>query len=349
MATMDIFNADAFRVVELTAAIDKVPRQPNLITSMNIFTPRPVRTEKVEVEERDGTLSLIQTSKRGAPLEERKTEKRNVRDFRTSRIAKGDTVQASEIADWRAFGTDSELVVVADEVMRRLAGETGLMREAELTHENMGLGAVQGIVLDADGSVIYNWYDAFGVTQPAEIDFDLDNASPAAGALLKKCDQVVTAMRNAAKGAWGQRTRVIGLCGTNFWRDLITHPEILKLWELATLYGDQTGLRALLGAAIGTPIEYGDITFMRYWGTEDDSTVAVPTDKVKFFPMDAPGAFQVAYSPLETMGFVNTPGKDMYAMIVRDLQRDMWIRPEIYSYPLFMCTRPLMLQRGKRT
>ena len=185
MATMDIFNADAFSAVELTAAIEKVPHRPQLLGSLELFAPRPVRTETVAVEERSGTLALIQTSQRGAPLDERATEKRNIRDFRTLRIAKGDTVTASEIQNIRSFGTESELMQVMDEVMRRLAGPTGLMSEVELTHENMRLGAVQGIVTDADGSTIIDWYSAFGVTQPSEIDFDLDNATPASGAVRK--------------------------------------------------------------------------------------------------------------------------------------------------------------------
>ena len=349
MPTMDIFNADPFSAFELTSAIEKIPHKPQLLGSLNLFTPRPVRTETVAIEEREGTLALIQTSQRGAALDERAGEKRKIRDFRTVRIAKGDTILASEIQNIRAFGRESELMQVMDEEMRRLAGPAGLISEVEMTWENMRLGAVQGIVTDADGSTIVDWYSAMDVSQAAEIDFDLDNSSPATGALLTKCDQVVTQMRRAAKGAWTAGTRCVALCGTSFWRDLIAHTEVQKLRELQTLYGDQTGLAALLGVSANGLLEYGGITFMRYWGTDDDSTVAIGVDKAKFFPINAPGAFEAAYSPLESMGFVNTPGVPLYSMIVRDLQRDMWVRPEVYSYPLFICTRPAMLQRAKRT
>jgi hypothetical protein len=43
--------------------------------------------------------------------------------------------------------------------------------------ENMRLGAVQGLLADADGTTIYNWATEFGQTIPAEVDFDLDAAS----------------------------------------------------------------------------------------------------------------------------------------------------------------------------
>ena len=346
MATMDIFGSNAFSAVSLTSAINKIDTKPQLLGRMGLFTPRPVRTDKVAVEQRAQTLSVIQTSNRGAPLGEGSSIKRSIRDFRTSRIAKGDTITADEVQNIRAFGSETELQQMISEVLDR---QMRIYDDIELTWENMRLGAVQGILLDADSSTIYNWFTEFDVSQAAEIDFDLDNATPASGALMKKCDQVVTQMRQAAKGAFIGGTRVIGLCGTNFWRDLIAHAEIHKLWELTTLYGDQSGLSALLSLPGNDVIQYGGITFMRYWGTDDDSTVAIGTDKCKFFPMGARGAFEVAWAPMESFQFVNTPGQPLYSIIVRDKDRDMWARPEVYSYPLHICTRPAMLQRAKRT
>jgi Phage major capsid protein E len=46
--------------------------------------------------------------------------------------------------------------------------------------EHLRVGAIKGKILDADGSaVIYDLFTEFGVSQHTEIDFDLDNASPA--------------------------------------------------------------------------------------------------------------------------------------------------------------------------
>jgi hypothetical protein len=343
---MDIFASDAFSTVSLTTAVNKVDYKPQLLSAMGLFTPRPVRTEKVAVEMRDQTLSLVQTSARGAPLDPQNAIKRTVRDFRTVRIAKGDTLMADEVQGIRAFGSETELQQVVQEVAERQAR---LIDDIELTKENMLLGAVQGVLADADASTIYNWFTELGVAQAAEIDFDLDNASPASGALMKKCDQVVTQMRQAAKGAFIGGTRVIGLCGTAFWRDLIGHTEIHKLWELTTLYGDQTGLAALLGLPANGVVEYGGVTFIRYWGTDDDSTVAISTNECKFFPMGARDAFEIAYAPMESFTYVNTPGLPLYSMLVPDRDRNMSVGIEVYSYPLPICTRPGMLQRAKRT
>ena len=155
-----------------------------------------MRTETIAIEKREGALALIQTSERGQPLGQQAGVKRDIRDFRTSRIAKGDTLYAAEIQNMRAFGSDSELQTVQAEIAGRLAR---LKADVELTWENMRLGAVQGIVLDADGSTLRNWYGEWGINQAAEIDFALTTDTTD---VRKTCMTVTRAMMKAAKGAW---------------------------------------------------------------------------------------------------------------------------------------------------
>lgn len=346
MATLDIFKSDAFSLVELTDALNKQDFQPSLLRSMNIFTVRRPRTETVAIEEKDGVLNLIQTSERGAPLEQRTTEKRKIRDFRAPRIAKSDTITASELANIRAFGSESELMQVQEEVAMRLNGPAGIMREVEMTWENMMLGAVQGIVTDADSSTLFNWFTEFDVTQDAEIDFDLDNASPASGAVRKVCNQVVRQTMKAAKGAWVPgRTMIAGLCGDTFWDQLTGHSEVRATYLQTQQAAD---LREQVGMAYET-FRYGGIEFMNYRGTDDGTTVAVGDLKCKFFPVNAPGAFIAAYTPGEFFDTINRPGQDVYALTIPDEKRNAFVDIEVYSYPLFICTRPKMLQRAKNT
>jgi hypothetical protein len=346
MAMIDIFNNDAFKMVSMLQAIREVDYLPQQLGAMGIFTPNPVRTETVAIEKQGNTLALIKTSERGAPLDQGGKGERNIRDFRTVRIAKGDTITASELANIRAFGTESELMQVQDEVARRMVGPGGLSSQVELTLENMRLGAIQGIVTDADGSVIRNWFTEFGVSQPSEIDFDLDNANPASGALVKVCDQVVDSMRRAGKGVFTPGTVVLGLCGTAFWRDLIAHTEVRSIYQFMLQGGFRDGLEGLLGRS--PRVEYGGIVFVKYWGTDDGSTVAINTDKCKFLPVNAPGAFLEVFSPGEQFEHIGQLGERLYPLIVPDRDRNMWSKIELYSYPLHVCTRPLMLQRAKR-
>ena len=346
MATMDIFNSDAFSMVSLTEALNEQAFQPSFLRNPGIFTPKRVRTETVAIESKAGVLSLIPTSPRGAAPESSSAGKRTLRDFRTVRIAKSDRITASELANIRAFGSETELMQVQAEVADRLNGPAGLMRDIELTWENMMLGAIQGQVVDADGSVIEDYFDAFGVTQDAEIDFDLDNASPASGAVRKKCNQVVRQMMKAAAGAWVPgRTMVEAVVGDAFWDDLVAHPEVRE-----TYLGTQQAadLRNDVGMAYEQFV-YGGIRWINYRGTDDGSTVAVGTDKAKFYPVNAPGAFLMAYSPGEFFDTINLPGQDVYSLVIPDQKRNASVDVEVYSYPLPIATRPKMLQRAKRT
>jgi hypothetical protein len=343
MTTMDIFNQDAFTMVSLTGAISRTPYQPQRLGQMNLFMPMPVRTVTVAVEAVDGKLSVIQTSQRGAPLAQRTTEKRTIRDFRTARIAKGDRIMADEIQGIRAFGSETEVMQVQAEVARRLDGPVGIRRDVELTWENMRLGAIQGVVLDADGSTIYDWFAEWGISAPAEIDFDLDNASPASGALRKKCTQVIRAVQRGAKGAFTQGSRVHAMVGDNFWDDLVAHPEVR-----ATLLATPAAMK-LSEDVTWQLLDFGGIVWENYRGTDDASTVAIGTDKAKFFPENAPGVFGHVMSPAETFDYVNTPGLAEYAMIVPDRDRNSFVDVEVYSYPLFICMRPETLQSARRT
>jgi hypothetical protein len=352
MASMDIFRSKAFSLIEMTDAINRVPYKPMAISRLNLFTVRRVRTQFVAIEEKAGRLSVIQTSPRGEPINrDRNATKRDLRNFNTARLADAATINAAEIEGIRAFGTESEFVQVQKEVADRLAGPDGLVGNFELTWERQRLGAIQGIVLDADGTELYNWFDEWGITQATEIDFDLDAAAPASGALRKKCNQVIRQAKVASQGAWVEgSTSLVALCGDNFFDDLTTHKEVRE-----------TYLNQIAAAELRTmaqPYEsftFGGITWVNYRGTDDGTTVGVNTDKVVFFPVGAPGAFIAAFSPGEFFGTVNQPGRDLYSRIVIDpdaggnMDQAAWVKAELYSYPLFICTVPGMLQRGRRT
>lgn len=336
MAHMDIFNDRAFNMVDMTAAINKRPHLPTFLRSQNLFTPKPVRTASVSIERQNGKLSVIQTSERGAPPKVADADKRDIRDFRTVRLAKGDKLLAAEVDGIRAFGSSTELQQVIEEVARR---QTNLLRDLELTLERMRLGAVQGIVLDADNTVIRNWYDEWGITQPAEIDFELDVETTD---VRKKCTAVVRAMARASEGSWVDGvTQVHCLAGDDFYDALTNHANVRQT------YLNWTAAAELREGNAFESFRYGGITFHNYRGTDDNSTVAVSPTLAKFYPVNATDVFQVAQSPAETFDFVNTPGQEFYTWIVRDNDRNAWVQPEIFSYPLHICTRPLMLQRAK--
>lgn len=342
MASLDIFHQDAFNTVTLTAAIDKFPYQPLALGELGIFDDDPIRTTALVVEQRQGRLVVIPLSERGEAGSQRVTEKRAARYFDVPRLRHADTIFANELQNIRAFGTESELMQVQDEVARRLAGPTGLTKNLEYTWEFQRLAAVQGLVTDYDGSIRYDWFQEFGIAQPAEIGFNL--AAQAPNTLRPLCNQLTRAMARKAQGAFTPNTKVFALAGDAFYDDFVNHVDVIRTF---VNWSDAQEIRGGTAGGAFQSFEFAGIKWLNYRGSDDNTTIKIPDDKVKFFPVGAPGIFRRALAPGESFEWVNTPGKQMYVVPIFDRDRNEWWSVEVSSYPLHICTRPEVLFSGR--
>lgn len=336
MLTMDVFTQDAFSAIEMTMAVDRAGYVPTTLQTIpGLVVPVSVSTPHVAIEARGNAPALIKTSSRGAPPSQKGGEKRDVRDFRTVRWDRSSRITAEELQGIRAFGSTTELKSLQTEVARRTMR---IKQDFALTKEFWLLSLVQGYTYDADGSLIYDWAAQFGQTRQAEVGFDLTAASPASGAVRQKCANVRRTITRALQGLGGSGIDIVALCGDNFYDKLTSHPEVVQTF---TNWSAAADLRNDLGNA-WRAFRYGDINFVNYRGTDDNTTVAIGTDAAKIFPTNA-GIFQWVNAPAEKFEFINTPGLDLYAWVVPDRDRDMWVDIEYYSYPLGVCVQPSAL------
>jgi hypothetical protein len=337
MATMDIFEGDAFSVVELTRALENIPYKPATLSGSDLFAERGVRTRTVVIESRDGTLSLIPFSERGSGYDQQSPENRQVRAFVCRQFKKQDVLWASEIQGIREFGSESVTSQAQAEVARRMRR---LRSDAEATFEYHLLNAIQGVVKDPrDGSEVINFSNEFGITPAAEIDFDLDNQSPASGVLRKKCQALIESVEESLGGLAVGPVQLRAECGSAFFADLVAHKEIRETYL-------NTAAASELRGRVVDEVMFGGITFRRYGG---NSTIGVPTDKAFFYPQGIEGLFEIYFAPADTFETVNTLGLPLYARMIPDRERDEWVRLEIESNPLPICTRPQVLRSAKRT
>lgn len=347
METLDIFKQDAFSAMTLTMGVQRNPFNPVGLGAMNIFEPDPIRTTAAAIEERTGVLTLIPLSARGAEGTQRTTEKRKMRYFEVPRLMHDDTIYASELQNIREFqegqATVTVLMQMQAEVARRTNGPTGLLASVEYTKEYMRLAALQGKMVDPkDGSVVYNWFDEFQITQASEVGFNL--AAAVANSIRPICNGIIRTMARKSQGAFTPTTKVVGLCGDTFYDSFVNHPDVIRTF---LNFQDARDIRdGNQGAAFGA-FEFGGITWINYRGSDDNASLKIPDAQVKFFPMGAPGIFREVNAPGETFEWVNTPGKPVYILPIMDIQRRMWWKMEAYAYPLFMCTRPEVLQSGR--
>lgn len=343
MLTMDVFKSDAFNLISMTNAIADIKTVPSFLDSLGIFTPNPITTEGFEIEMLgDGTLGLVATSERGTPRQTIGRDRRTMRNFSTVRLREYDTLRASEIQGVRAFGSQTEVEAAQTVVAVR---QNKLLRRLQLTKEYHRLGAINGIVLDSDGSTtIRNFYTEFGITPPTEIGFNWSARTDVSGYLRQS---VIRPMIQALGGRWVPGARIIALCGDTFYDALIANAEVRASylnWEAAKqLRGNSDGI----GQAYGN-FTFGDIEWINYRGTDDNSTVAIGTTKCRFLPVGIPDVFQSVYSPGESFEVVNTMGQEFYSKIVADPSGyNEFVEVDLASYRLDMCLAPQALLQGR--
>jgi hypothetical protein len=338
---LDVFNQDAFSVVSLTDAINKPKFVPGRLGQLGIFQETPVATTSVSIEERDGLLVLVSPTPRGGPGVTLDKAKRTARVLKVPHFEINDGVMAEEVQNVRPFGQESGLETVQTVVAGRLLSHRS---SHEATLEYARVGAVIGVVTYADSSTL-NLFTEFGVSQDAEIAFDLANATPAAGALRKAVQNKV--IRGMAKNLDGiPFTGVRAICGDDFFDDLLANVEV------RAAFLNNPAAKALLDAYIqGNGQSYGAFEFAgvvweNYRGAVG-STTFVNADKAHFFPTGVPGLFRTYFAPADYMETVNTLGQRVYAKQYA-MDNDKGVNLDSQMNTLNICTRPKSLIKGKR-
>lgn len=326
------FNSPAFSMAALTSAINIIPNRYGRMEALNLFPVKPVRTRQVIVEEQNGVLNLLPTMPPGSPGTVGTRGKRKVRSFVIPHIPHDDVVLPEEVQGIRAFGSETEMESIAGVMARHL--ETMRNKHA-ITLEHLRMGALKGVILDADGSVIYDLFDEFDIT-PAVINFDLGTANTN---VKKKTVDVLRYLEDNLKGEF--MTGIHVLCSPEFFDALTGHPKV----EQAYTYWQQG---AVLINDMRAGFTYGGLTFEEYRGqaTDLDGTTRrfIAAGEAHCFPLGTIDTFATYAAPADFNESVNTMGQLLYAkQEPRKFDRGTDIHTQ--SNPLPMCHRPGVLVR----
>jgi len=216
------FSNPAFSMAALTAAINILPNRYGRLEELNLMPPKPVRQRQIVVEEMNGVLNLLPTLPPGSPGTVGVRGKRKLRSFVVPHIPHDDVVLPEEVQGIRAFGSETETETVAGVVARHL--ETMRNKHA-ITLEHLRVGALKGVILDADGSVLYDLFDAFEIAQQT-VAFELGTAGTNVKA---KCTTVLATIEENLKGEF--MNGVHCLCSAEFFAALTGHAKVEKAFE----------------------------------------------------------------------------------------------------------------------
>ncbi len=324
------FSNPAFSMANLTAAINLLPNRYGRLESLNLFPVKPVRFRQILIEEKNGVLNLLPTLPVGSPGTVGQRDKRKMRSFVVPHIPHDDVVLPDEVQGLRAFGSETELETVAGVMARHL--ETMRNKHA-ITLEHLRMGALKGIILDADGSTLYNLYDEFGIA-PKSINFALATDSTN---VRQKCVDTLAHIEQNLLGEF--MTGVRCLCSQEFFEKLIAHPKVEKAYELF-----QQG--AVLRDDVRAGFTFGGIVFEEYRGQATDGSGAtrrfIAAGEAHAFPVGTIDTFGTYVAPADFNETVNTLGQPLYAkQDSRKFERGTDLHTQ--SNPLPMCHRPGVL------
>ena len=324
------FTNPAFSMASLTAAINLIPNRYGRLEQLGLFVPRPVIHRNVIVEEMHGVLNLLPTLPPGSPGTLGAQGKRRVRSFIVPHIPHDDVVLPEEVQGIRAFGSENQTEAIAGVMARKL--ETMRNKHA-ITLEHLRMGALKGQILDADGSVIYDLFAEFNVTQ-ATVNFQLGTATTK---VKPKCNEVLRTIEKNLMGEVATGVRV--LCSTQFFDALTSHDNVEKAFAFyqqgAALVDDtRNGFR------------FGGLVFEEYVGFATDAAGNVrkfiPDGEAIAFPEGTMDTFGTYFAPADFNETVNTLGQPLYAkQEPRKFERGTDLHTQ--SNPLPMCHRPGVL------
>ncbi len=334
MAMLNPFSNDAFGTVALTQAINILPNRFGVVRDMNLMPARPVRLRQIAVEERNGVLSLLPTASVGAPGTVGVRGKRKVRSFIIPHIPHDDVILPSEVQGIRMFGSEGDLTALSDVMAMHLQ----TMRDKHaITLEHLRMGALKGIILDADGSTLYNLYNEFGITAKT-INFELSDVTTDVKA---KCLELKRYVEDNLLGEF--MTEVEALVSAEFFDALTGHTRVEKAYER---WQQGEALRADMRKGF----VFGGITFKEYRGqaTDPDGNVRrfIADGEGHAFPLGTTQTFLTYFAPADFNESVNTLGQEVYAkQEPRKFERGTDLHTQ--SNPLPVCHRPGILVKIK--
>lgn len=329
MAEISIFEDEAFSVPSLLAVVNDEPVIAGQIGRSGLFDEQGVNSTTVQIEKDGTTLALVPAAARGGVGFAVKADKRQLIPFNTVHLPQTFAILADEIQGIRAVGSMTELQSAERVVARRLEK---CQRQLDLTHEFQRVGAINGLVLDADGeTVLLDIFQRFGLKRPKAFSFELGNA---ATDISTKCVEILDIQEDALGQVTGIGSRAY--CGKEFWSMLIAHKNMRDAYlaseAASTLRGDRR-----------QAFEFGGIVWERYRGKHAGQPF-VADGAARLVPEGVSDLFISAFAPADYMETVNTEGLPYYAKL-EPLPFDKGVAGEAQSNPLHLCTKPLAVRQ----
>lgn len=320
---MDVFNDDAFKVVSLTKAIEDTPHQPGRIGQLGIFNEEGISTTSVSIEKIGSTISLVPAGTRGQSGKVYGNDKPQMLPFTCIHLPQRAAINADEVQNLRAFGSESE-VETAERLMNRKLAK--MRRDIDTTLEYQRIGAIKGSIVDADGATeLVNLHTAFGTSQTSH-----NLVLGTAGTKVRvKVVEAKRKMEAALGGLTYTGARV--LCSASFFDSFVGHGAVEAAYD-RWMNGE------FLRDDVRGGFYYAGVFWEEYRG-QVGATKFIADGEAWMVPEGVPDLFVTHFAPADYMETVNTLGVAYYAK-QEPKPMNKGIDIEAQSNPIHLCTRP---------
>lgn len=325
-----LLSTNGINMMTLTAAINRLPRIK--YPSLALFArEKRITQQTVGIEESNGVLSLIQSKERGETGTFAHKQKRIVRTFKVPHFPLEDVILPSEFSGVRAFGSDKP------EGLEQKIYETLelLKRSHDLTHEHLCMGAKKGLILDADGSVLYNLFNEFNIKKNV-VNFALNVEETD---VPQKCREVLRLVEeNMLADVW---TAVHVDASPEFFDALIKHKSVKEIF-----LGHQAALEHL-GQDSRKNFKLGGLVFnevaIKHKDAEGNLKRFVDANKAHCFPIGTGSAYFTVIAPADFNETVNTLGQRYYSKAEpKNFDRGINIHTQSNVLPMCVCPGALI-------
>ncbi|WFP74505.1 major capsid protein [Mesorhizobium sp. WSM4906] len=328
----DIWDGDGFTVESLTAAINNEPYRPGQVSASGIFEEDGVTTTRISIEQRDGKLSLVEPTKRGAAGETVGDDDRSLVPFDIDHFQRDDSVLADEVQNVRQFGTTDQLETIERRVVRKGARHA---QDLTMTLEHLRVGALKGIVTSKSGKTLIDLYNRFGIAVPAPVSLELDVETTKVGLLWQ---DVIYSIEDDLDEPY---SGIHVFTGRDFHKALWTHKAVTDTF----LYNAGA---SVLRQDVPDVFQFGSATWERYKtgakATIDLGAPYIAANEARVVVKGVPELFITRFAPADYEETVNTIGLPLY-MKQEPKRFNKGRDIQVQMNPINICTKPKVLRK----
>ena len=320
-------HPDLYTPVELTEAVNKLPLLP--LRMRRLFAQKSVRTTSIAMDIRQGRLVLVSNQDRRDPPQEMhgRGSKRGTKILQAAHLPLSDTVSPDDIQDVRGFGT-TEPVSAATVINDKMAD---LKNSVAMTTEFHRLGAVKGVIYDADGeTVLHDLFEVFGI-QKKTLNFTFPTNSTTFNPVMKAVLDAKRWSEDKLGGNPAQRFEAI--VGSDFYDMLTGHKLVREAFNLWNANQSNFGTDDFRKRGF----TYGGVTWIEASEVVGGGQLVAP-NKAHFYPVGV-DIFIQYNAPANWIETVNTMGNEFYARMDAKKQGRGYDL-EVQCNPLTVCTYP---------